>query len=251
MSILSTLSNISEKIVAFENKVLGGKEIVSSPITTKEALGMGLKSAAVAVPITTAATAPALISGAVSLATKTPSLVVQYPKTSAVVAGTAYLASKSSRLSNDILNAPKSVDTFASNVGELYDNPSIEQAKETFKESPVISGALIAGTGLLIGKGVSNTIATFANTAAVKENTKVATAAGSNLLNSNLTSQTAGTSMSAPVSAVPAYNYLPTETMTKSYGNKNITTYKRKKTKTLYSSPVKVYNRIMVLNKNG
>lgn len=70
--------------------------------------------------------------------------------------------------------APRQLSEFGSGVGLLIQEPSYENLKQVAKESPIISAAVVTGTGLALGKGVSSTLATIANTRAVKENTAVA-----------------------------------------------------------------------------
>lgn len=123
--------------------------------------------------------------GASNIAISTAKVAVANPKTSLAIGGTAYLASKSEKLSGDILKAPKAIDTFATNAGKLYDNPSLTQAEKTFTDTPILTSAVALGGGLVLGKGVSSIISTTSNTLAIKENTK-ATAGGVSKINDNL-----------------------------------------------------------------
>lgn len=75
----------------------------------------------------------------------------------------------------DVAQAPRSAANFAANASEFINNPSLEKAKETFKENPVITGAIGAGVALVAGGAVGaavNYANTRANTKAVKDNTR-------------------------------------------------------------------------------
>jgi hypothetical protein len=70
---------------------------------------------------------------------------------------------------------------FGGNISDLASNPTIEQAKKTFKEDPILTsltGAAIIGG---VGYGASNLIATVANTSAIKKNTAVTTLTGGSI----------------------------------------------------------------------
>jgi len=71
-------------------------------------------------------------------------------------------------------NAPRELSEFGGDVGNLIANPSLENAKETFQNSPIISSVIGAGTAIAIGAAATGTIATIANTRAVKANTAIA-----------------------------------------------------------------------------
>ena len=64
------------------------------------------------------------------------------------------------------------VANFESNLYELGKNPSIEQAKETFQENPIIAGAVVGGIALVTGKTIATVGSTISNTLAIKENTR-------------------------------------------------------------------------------
>jgi hypothetical protein len=69
------------------------------------------------------------------------------------------------------LEAPSKILNFQSNVGSLIAEPSLEKAKETFKENPIISSLVVGAGALAVGKGTAGIVASVMNTQAVKENT--------------------------------------------------------------------------------
>jgi hypothetical protein len=85
------------------------------------------------------------------------------------------VVAKSTTAKQSIANLPSSVDIFTTNTAKFIDNPTLETAKTIGQESPILTGAILAGTALVVGKaasgiisGVSNTIATNKNTAAIE-----------------------------------------------------------------------------------
>jgi len=69
------------------------------------------------------------------------------------------------------LETPGKILNFQSNVGSLIAEPSLEKAKETFKENPIISSLVVGAGALAVGKGTAGIVASVMNTQAVKENT--------------------------------------------------------------------------------
>lgn len=131
---------------------------------------------------------------------------------------------------------------FGGNVAGFAENPSIQGAKDIFKENPVIStllgGAAIAGIGGGLGLA-ANTAATFLNTQSTNKNTE------SGLLGSSdadflppMTSSDMVAASQVPVSA---------ETQTISTGSSS----RRKKSKKV-AEPMKINNKVNVIisNKN-
>jgi hypothetical protein len=82
-------------------------------------------------------------------------------------------ASKSPKLQKQLINAPASAVNFAGNLGTLYENPSMANAKTLAKENPIIAGGIALGTVGLVGLGTSSLVSNYLNTKAVKENTSV------------------------------------------------------------------------------
>ncbi len=153
------------------------KSAVVNTVLSKAASNPFATAAVAAVAITgpTAAfsavkAAPKTVLGGVLAAPIVTSAVVSNPK------GAATIAKKTAGATRDLSN-------YAGNLASIN---SIQDIIQTGKENPILSGATIAGAGLIIGKGVSGTIATLANTAAVRQNTEVAAAAGTSLINSQV-----------------------------------------------------------------
>jgi len=135
----------------------------------------GAKDALTAIGVTKAYEAVAGTLGVANIASSTAKVAVENKKTTAAAVGVTYLASKSDKLSKDLLNAPKNVDNFTTNLGKVYDNPTIDNAVKLAKDNPFLTGATALGAGVVLGKGTSSIISTGANTLAIKENTKAGT----------------------------------------------------------------------------
>lgn len=69
-------------------------------------------------------------------------------------------------------SAPKELSQFGGDVGSFIKNPSLESGKDVLKNSPYLSAGTALLGGALVGGGIAGTVATIANTRAVKENTK-------------------------------------------------------------------------------
>jgi len=67
---------------------------------------------------------------------------------------------------------PAELTELGSDLGRLVQNPTLETAKETFQNSPVILSALGIAGAATVGRGAANTIATIQNTRAIRESTE-------------------------------------------------------------------------------
>lgn len=133
---------------------------------------------------TTATVAGAVLTAGTSLGRTAAVTVAKtlVPKTAKGVIATAVAApvvvgvlSSSSKAREGLISAPSSLANVGSNIGKVIENPTIENVKETFKENPVAATLIAAAPLAIVGGGISGTVASIANTAAVKENTKAST----------------------------------------------------------------------------
>ncbi len=148
---------------AIDTKLGGGG---SSKLSTQ--LIGGAKLAAVAIPTTKAAELPGAAAKAITAAkgigsavfTSAKSYAKANPlKTSVVGAvGAGYIIQNPTQayrdISSTINNAPQDLVNFGGNLSKIRSDPSLQNIATTFKENPVISSGVIAGAGLLIGRGV-------------------------------------------------------------------------------------------------
>lgn len=109
------------------------------------------------------------------------------------IVATGFVVSNPSSL-KQVAKAPAELSRFGSDLGSLSANPSLEGVKDVFKNSPVISSAIALGGAAVIGAGATRTIATIANTRAIKENTK-------NTVTSIIPNQTSSTLPATPIAA--------------------------------------------------
>jgi len=133
---------------------------IAATVATAGASGLLGKAAAASKPAQIAATA-------------VKSLIPTTKKgalTAAVVAPIAISAAVSNPKA--VVEAPSKVLNFQTNVGELLANPSLEKAKETFKDNPLISTAVLGAGAVAVGAGVGGVVASVMNTQAIKEQTK-------------------------------------------------------------------------------
>lgn len=75
-------------------------------------------------------------------------------------------------------SAPGKLANVGANLSNLIADPSIENAKNLYKENPLITGAATAAAVVAVGLGTANIISNITNTAAVKANTKATIDAG-------------------------------------------------------------------------
>ena len=71
--------------------------------------------------------------------------------------------------------APSDLARFGSDLGEFAEDPTLSGAKQILSNSPLISGGIALGGAALIGGGIAGTLATIANTSAIKKNTQSST----------------------------------------------------------------------------
>jgi hypothetical protein len=152
------------------------KESTTNPVgaSIKTAVGYGTTALAVA----SLGSASGLVAGG-SIASKVAGLGTTIVKTAvanpikslgAVVIGSAVL--NSPKLQTQV--SKTNPVSFGSDIGTLIENPSIENAKAVAVNNPVLTTATAVGGAVAIGGGLgltANTIATYLNSKATKENT--------------------------------------------------------------------------------
>jgi len=123
--------------------------------------------------ISTAKKALTSIASTVSKAFTASSLTTK----AAVIVATPVVASTlatSSKARSSLVNTPKSLVTFGTNLGSVIDNPSISSVTKLAKDSPVITAATALAGVAAVGGGIglaANTVATYVNSKATKSNT--------------------------------------------------------------------------------
>lgn len=147
-----------------------GSKVVDTVLSKAASNPFGTAAlAAVAVSPSTALaavkTAPKTTIAATLAAPIVTSIAVSNPK------GTAQTIGQASNLSQDVSN-------FAGNIASIKSGSDV---LTTIEENPVLSAATVIGAGLVV-KGAVGAAATAINTEAVRENTKVAAAAGASAI---------------------------------------------------------------------
>lgn len=141
------------------------------------------------------------------------------------------------------------VANFESNLYQVAKDPSIQNFKDVFAENPVIaSGAALAGVAAL-GVGLGGA-ATIANTLAVKENTKISQA--KNFVEDVVLPTASGgfptqnSDSASPLEAPPGEPLTP---QTQVLGRQVTGTTRQRRTARMRAErPLRVYNRVNILN---
>ena len=149
---------------------------------------------------------------------------------------------------------PSGLANFGGNVAQVAANPTLENAAKVFKENPVIAGATVAATVAAVGLGTSALLSNIANTAAVKENTKVMQTEGINISpTSNLLPQTSSiTGAALPAASVssPQTPTLP-QTQIVRVGGTTSSTRRRKRTSKAVMPSIRQNVNVLVQNRNS
>jgi len=184
-----------------------------------------------------------------------------------LVAG-GYVASNPKGAVSDLNTIPKNLSNFGSNIRNIRDNPSKENIVKTFEENPLISTAVVGATGYVAARGAGLLLNSFDNMGKsginnedtsgyldqfkkeIPNNFNIPTKSDIPTIPEYKSEKQTSQDLTPPMYSgtplpVPEKNLV-------SYGNKEVsTTRKKKKTKTLYTSPFRVTNRINIFNKNG
>jgi len=144
-------SNTGQKTV---DKVLGAA--ASNPFVT--ALPVAVARAPVA-----AATA-----GKAAIASLTPKQAVIAAVATPVVIGAV---ASNPKLIGKAAKAPSELARFGADAGQLIADPSIDNAKQLLKESPLIAGGIALGTAAAVGGGAVAALSNLATRQAIEDNT--------------------------------------------------------------------------------
>jgi hypothetical protein len=228
-SVSASPMNNNDMVSEFESAIPEAALAVSAPIIAASILPSLAVSAATPIvsnavtqfftnPITSIKTAASAVgAGAIAIA-----------GTSAVV--------NSKKLQSDILKAPSALASFGSDIGTLYDNPSMSNLENVFSKNPIIAtGVTVAGASM-IGMGISNTVSTIMNTSAMKKNTAATLQATNSTPDTPNTLPAAGSQplQSQEVNPVPA-----AATPTAGIVSKKKSTKKKSKKKSTKKKPTK------------
>jgi len=140
--------------------------------------------------------------------------------------------------------APGALVNFGGNLADLAADPSLDKAKELVTENPLVAGA-VATAGLIatgVGVGaIANTLATAANTRAIKASTKA-----DQILSSGLAEEPSAASLGLPPNKlVPVPTLAPERSITAG-------TPKRRKKRALATQFQNIFKpQVIVVNRNG
>jgi len=225
-------------------------------------LSAGLKTAAVAVPLTKAAEIPGLAAKAVvaakGVAASVGSSIGNYVKSNPIksIAGGAVVTGAVVANPKIATSAPsKTIEGLYNtgyNIGQFTKNPTTDSFGKIYADNPIIAGGLTAAGLYTVGKGAGAIGASLLNTGAIKEQTDaLKSSTPTNMLMPAGTTTPQSTSTSVPALAA----YPSPETGLTSYQIKSdnaVKKYKpRKKTQNLNTRPINIRNNIMIANKNG
>jgi hypothetical protein len=161
------LTTASKAITKYASYIPPVKLAVEKPAV---ALGLAAAGAGIA-----AVGVPAAIAGAKAIIPKTTKGKVIGVVAAPVVVGIVSKAPLQS--AKAVISAPSELAEFGSGIAQLATEPSLESAKELFKESPILTGASLAAVAVIAGKGIFPAIATARQTEAIQEQTAAITAA--------------------------------------------------------------------------
>jgi hypothetical protein len=156
-----------------------------------------------------------------------------------------------------IASGVNSVSQFTGNVGGLLIDPSLENAKKTFTDNPVVTSIVGAGAVAAIGLGASSLIASVVNTRAARANTEAEIANTNAMLPSNSSIPTTTNnvpSISDGGSVIPTNTATPITPATASITTGNgLTSTKRKKRHNVTKQAQNVVQKmnIVIQNKNS
>lgn len=250
---IERIKNVGATFKALLPKSLGGDDI--KLINPKTGLVMADVTVPVKGAVLVAAVGPALASRGIPQAIA-KNIGAKYaeatlPTQIGVGAGALIAAGAVARRPSETLTAaaelPSGLVNVGGNVADLISDPSIENAKKLVTENPFIVGAT-AATALIaggVGAGaVANTLATTANTRAIKESTK----AEPGLLKTKSESRADPVFSQAPLNTQPLTTVYPEKTSI------TASTKKRKSIKKALPSPIfrNIFKpQVIVLNRNG
>jgi len=150
------------------NAAIAETETKSRTQNVVSSLKTGAVAAAAIVTASSTLGKAAISTATRALAPKSATGVIAY----AVGAPVAVSVLKNSQTARGaVVNAPSSLSNFGANIANIIDNPSIDAVKSTFKENPVITGAVIAGTVGAAALALAPVIASTRQTEAIQEQT--------------------------------------------------------------------------------
>lgn|SRR5574340_96442 len=158
----------------------------------KPAVSLGLAAAGVGVAVVGV---PASIAAAKAVVPKTTKGKIIAGVAAPVVIGA--VSQQPLKAAKTIASAPSELSQFGGDIANLAASPSLESAKELFKESPVLTTAALAAGAVALGKGVIPAIATARQTEAIQEQTAAIQAA-----TAGLPLDKTGTGASVPASSL-------------------------------------------------
>lgn len=165
--VATILNPFNDKNLTFrtENKTVKSiaETALNNPYTTSAAIGVigGIAATSGAAAATVKALTPASTLGKIGAVAAIP-----------IVAGA--IAQQPAAVIKGIATAPSALANFGGNAANLAADPSISNLKELVKENPVVSGIAAGAGAIAIGGGLglaANTVATYLNSKATKENT--------------------------------------------------------------------------------
>lgn len=179
-------------------------------------------------------------------------------KVAAVVGGVAGVGAVASnpKLLSKAGEIPTKITSLGSDVGTATLNPTKENLLAIYKNQPIIAGGLTAAGLGLIGKGLVGAGASVSNTLAIKEQTEAykdytagleQAAAGLNPQNNQ---SPLYYSAGDPVAASRSYPEAATGLVSYSDKPPVVARMKKRKSKTIYRSPINIRNNILIANRN-
>lgn len=145
-------------------KIVAAPAVLATSVTAAKAAAPVVAKAAPVVAAAAVKTTGKIVTSAIT--NPAQALRTTIGAGTAIVGGSILLSSSKARTT--LVETPGNLATFGTNVGKAIDEPSFKNIAKVAEDSPIITGALIAG-GALIAAKAGGTIATIANTKAIKD----------------------------------------------------------------------------------
>jgi len=114
----------------------------------------------------------AAAAGVTATARAVGTAIIRNPRTTAAAAIAIPVVASSNRAQQAVSNLPTSVVTLGTNIGRVIDDPSLRNAGQIFTQSPVLAGALVAGTVGASALALAPVISSIRQTDAINDQTQ-------------------------------------------------------------------------------
>lgn len=166
-AIISPTKTVSDLVKTQKAKPL--KKQITETVLTTAGYGVTVVGSGVALAASKAGTiVPTAVKAFTSLS---PKQKVITALAAPVVVGAVIQQPK--EIAQAVASTPASLANFGGNIAELVASPSIEKAKDIYKENPILTGAAATAAAFLTAKTIAPAVGNIIQTQAIKEQTEV------------------------------------------------------------------------------